>query len=81
MKQNLGKLCGKSDSEWDNNIPDPQTIGDQIDRIMNGYDDIYEELIRAVCSVMGISRPRVPWWDGEDSNIIHLSAIDVDKTE
>ena len=81
LKQNLGKLCGKSDSEWDYNIPDPQTIGDQIDRIMNGYDDIYEELIRAVCSVMGISRPRVPWWDGEDSNIIHLSAIDVDKTE
>ena len=81
LKQNLGKLCGKSDSEWDYNIPDPQTIGDQIDRIMDGYDDIYEELIRAVCSVMGISRPRVPWWDGEDSNIIHLSAIDVDKTE
>ena len=81
LKQNLGKLCGNSDSEWDYNIPDPQTIGDQIDRIMNGYDDIYEELIRAVCSVMGISRPRVPWWDGEDSNIIHLSAIDVDKTE
>ena len=52
LKQNLGKLCGKSDSEWDYNIPDPQTIGDQIDRIMNGYDDIYEELIRAVCSVM-----------------------------
>ena len=23
----------------------------------------------------------MPWWDGEDSNIIHLSAIDVDKTE
>lgn len=82
LKQNLGKLCGKSDSEWDYNIPDPQTIGDQIDRIMDdGYDDIYEELIRAVCSVMGISRPRVPWWDGEDSNIIHLSAIDVNKTE
>ena len=55
LKQNLGKLCGKSDSEWDYNIPDPQTIGDQIDRIMNGYDDIYEELIRAVCSVMVFS--------------------------
>ena len=41
--KNLGKLCGKSDSEWDYNIPDPQTIGDQIDRIMNGYDDIYED--------------------------------------
>ena len=32
---------------------------------MNGYE-IYEQLIRAVCSVMGISRPRVPWWDAAD---------------
>ena len=48
---------------------------------MDGYDNKYEELIRAVCSVMGISRPRVPWWDEENSNTIHLSAIDVDKTE
>lgn len=53
----------------------------QIDQIMDGYDNKYEELIRAVCSVMGISRPRVPWWDEGNSNTIHLSAIDVDKTE
>mgnify|MGYP000078523428 FL=1 len=30
---------------------------------------------------MGISRPRMPWWDEGNSNTIHLSAIDVDKTE
>ena len=30
---------------------------------------------------MGISRPRVPWWDAADENIIQLSAIDVNKTE
>ena len=41
----------------------------------------YEQLIRAVCSVMGISRPRVPWWDAENTNIIQLGAIDVNKTE
>lgn len=81
LKQNLGDLCDKSGSEWDYKIPDPKDLESQIDQIMDGYDNKYEELIRAVCSVMGISRPRVPWWDGEDSNIIHLSAIDVDKTE
>lgn len=81
LKQNLGDLCDKSGSEWDYKIPDPKDLESQIDQIMDGYDNKYEELIRAVCSVMGISRPRVPWWDGEDSNIIHLSAIDVNKTE
>ena len=30
---------------------------------------------------MGISRPRVPWWDAENTNIIQLGAIDVNKTE
>ena len=35
LKQNLGKLCGKSDSEWDYNIPDPQTIGSRL--FGNGY--------------------------------------------
>lgn len=81
LKQNLGNLCDKPGSEWDYKIPDPKDLESQIDQIMNGYDNKYEELIRAVCSVMGISRPRVPWWDEENSNTIHLSAIDVDKTE
>lgn len=79
LKQHLRDLCDKS--EWDYKIPDPKDLENQIDQIMNGYDNRYEELIRAVCSVMGISRPRVPWWDEENSNTIHLSAIDVDKTE
>lgn len=81
LKQNLGDLCGKSGSEWNYKIPDPKDMESQIDQIMDGYDNKYEELIRAVCSVMGISRPRVPWWDEGNSNTIHLSAIDVDKTE
>ena len=81
MKQNLGDLCDKSGSEWNYKIPDPKDMESQIDQIMDGYDNKYEELIRAVCSVMGISRPRVPWWDEGNSNTIHLSAIDVDKTE
>lgn len=81
LKQNLGALCGKSESEWDYKIPDPKYLEDQIGQIMDGYDNKYEELIRAVCSVMGISRPRVPWWNEGDNNTIHLSAIDVDKTE
>lgn len=79
LKQHLRDLCDKS--EWDYKIPDPKDLENQIDQIMNGYDNRYEELIRAVCSVVGISRPRVPWWDEENSNTIHLSAIDVDKTE
>lgn len=81
LKQNLGALCGKSGSEWGYKIPDPDELENQIGQIMDGYDNKYEELIRAVCSVMGISRPRVPWWDEGNSNTIHLSAIDVDKTE
>lgn len=81
LKQNLGDLCGKSGSEWNYKIPDPKDMESQIDQIMDGYDNKYEELIRAVCSVIGISRPRVPWWDEGNSNTIHLSAIDVDKTE
>lgn len=82
LKQNLGILCGKSKSEWDYKIPEPKDLSNQIDRIMGGNDNnLYEELIRAVCSVMGISRPRVPWWDEGNSNTIHLSAIDVNKTE
>lgn len=81
LKQNLGDLCDKSGSEWNYKIPDPKDMESQIDQIMDGYDNKYEELIRAVCSVMGISRPRVPWWDEGNSNTIHLSAIDVDKTE
>lgn len=81
LKQNLGDLCGKSGSEWNYKIPDPKDMESQIDQIMDGYDNKYEELIRAVCPVMGISRPRVPWWDEGNSNTIHLSAIDVDKTE
>lgn len=81
LKQNLGDLCDKSGSEWNYKIPDPKDMESQIDQIMDGYDNKYEELIRAVCSVMGISRPHVPWWDEGNSNTIHLSAIDVDKTE
>lgn len=81
LKQNLGDLCDKSGSEWNYKIPDPKDMESQIDQIMDGYDNKYEELIRAVCSVIGISRPRVPWWDEGNSNTIHLSAIDVDKTE
>ena len=84
LKQHLRDLCDKPESEWTEwnyKIPDPKDLENQIDQIMNGYDNRYEELIRAVCSVMGISRPRVPWWDEENSNTIHLSAIDVDKTE
>lgn len=81
LKQHLRDLCDKQEPEWDYKIPDPKYLENQIDQIMNGYDNRYEELIRAVCSVMGISRPRVPWWDEENSNTIHLSAIDVDKTE
>lgn len=81
LKQNLGDLCDKSGSEWNYKIPDPKDMESQIDQIMDGYDNKYEELIRAVCSVMGISRPRVPWWDEGNSNTIHLSTIDVDKTE
>lgn len=81
LKQNLGDLCDKSGSEWNYKIPDPKDMESQIDQIMDGYDNKYEELIRAVCSVTGISRPRVPWWDEGNSNTIHLSAIDVDKTE
>lgn len=82
LKQHLRDLCDKQEPEWDYKIPDPEGLDNQIDRIMEGNDNnLYEELIRAVCSVMGISRPRVPWWDEGNSNTIHLSAIDVDKTE
>lgn len=76
LTEGLETLCQKQN--WDYIVPDPQNIN--IDAVMNGYE-IYEQLIRAVCSVMGISRPRVPWWDAADENIIQLSAIDVNKTE
>lgn len=76
LTEGLATLCQKQN--WDYIVPYPQNI--DIDAVTNGYE-IYEQLIRAVCSVMGISRPRVPWWDEEDNNTIHLSAIDVDKTE
>lgn len=76
LTEGLETLCQKQN--WDYIVPDPQNIN--IDAVMNGYE-IYEQLIRAVCSVMGISRPRVPWWDAENTNIIQLGAIDVNKTE
>lgn len=76
MTEGLKTLCQKQN--WDYIVPDPQNIN--IDAVINGYE-IYEQLIRAVCSVMGISRPRVPWWDAENTNIIQLGAIDVNKTE
>lgn len=76
LTEGLATLCQKQN--WDYIVPYPQNI--DIDAVTNGYE-IYEQLIRAVCSVMGISRPRVPWWDEGDNNTIHLSAIDVDKTE
>lgn len=76
LTEGLKTLCQKQN--WDYIVPDPQNIN--IDAVINGYE-IYEQLIRAVCSVMGISRPRVPWWDAENTNIIQLGAIDVNKTE
>lgn len=76
LTEGLETLCQKQN--WNYIVPDPQNIN--IDAVMNGYE-IYEQLIRAVCLVMGISRPRVPWWDAADENIIQLSAIDVNKTE
>ena len=80
VKERLEKLCGKA--KWDYIVPEPESIA--IDKIRNGqdgYDEIYELLIRDVCSVLDISRARVPWWESTRSNVIHLSAINVSKTE
>lgn len=80
LKTSLQTLCGKT--TWDYVVPEPGKIA--IDKIREGkdrYDEIYEQLIRDVCSVLGISRARVPWWDASESNVIHLSAINVNKTE
>ena len=77
LKTGLQTLCEK-EGEWDYVVPAPSAI--DIDAVANG-DEIYEQLIRAVCSVMGISRPRVPWWNADSPGVIQLSAINVNKTE
>lgn len=77
LKTGLQTLCEK-EGEWDYIVPAPSAI--DIDAVANG-DEIYEQLIRAVCSVMGISRPRVPWWNADSPGVIQLSAINVNKTE
>lgn len=82
LKGALLKLCGGT--TWNYVVPEPNDLSDVIDKIRkgeNGYDEIYEQLIRDVCSVLGISRARVPWWESTGSNVIHLSAINVSKTE
>lgn len=80
VNEDLLKLCGGT--TWNYVVPEPNDLSDAIKKIRegeDGYDEIYEQLIRDVCSVLGISRVHVPWW--ESSNVIHLSAINVSKTE
>lgn len=82
VNDDLLKLCGGT--TWEYVVPEPNDLSDAIKKIRegeDGYDEIYEQLIRDVCSVLGISRVRVPWWEDTSSNVIHLSAINVSKTE
>lgn len=51
---------------------------------VGGLDESYEQLVRAVCSVLGMTRLRVPWWEEENGELtgkVDLSVIDVNKTD
>lgn len=84
LEEGLKTLCGKT--TWDYKIGEDemQTHLQAIMANTDGKGDRYERLLRSVCSVLGISRLRVPWWtfdkDGNPLDI-HLSAIDVQKTD
>lgn len=60
---------------------------DKVKKIMEGVgglDESYEQLVRAVCSVLGMTRLRVPWWEAENGKLtgkVDLSVIDVNKTD
>ncbi len=60
---------------------------DKVNGIMEevgGLDESYEQLVRAVCSVLGMTRLRVPWWEVENGKLtgkVDLSVIDVNKTD
>lgn len=60
---------------------------DKVKEIMEGVgglDESYEQLVRAVCSVLGMTRLRVPWWEEEKGVLtgkVDLSVIDVNKTD
>lgn len=60
---------------------------DKVKKIMEGVgglDESYEQLVRAVCSVLGMTRLRVPWWEVENGKLtgkVDLSVIDVNKTD
>lgn len=60
---------------------------DKVKEIMDGVgglDESYEQLVRAVCSVLGMTRLRVPWWEEENGVLtgkVDLSVIDVNKTD
>ena len=83
LEEGLKTLCNKS--TWDYKIQ-VDNMHDQLQAIMAGGEtgERYENLLRSVCSVLGISRLRVPWWtfDKDDHPLdIHLSTIDVQKTD
>ena len=74
----------KHSSSYDNYVI---TISsDKVKEIMEGVgglDESYEQLVRAVCSVLGMTRLRVPWWEEENGELtgkVDLSVIDVNKT-
>lgn len=75
----------KHSSSYDNYVI---TISsDKVNEIMEGVgglDESYEQLVRAVCSVLGMTRLRVPWWEVENGKLtgkVDLSVIDVNKTD
>jgi len=75
----------KHSSSYDNYVI---TISsDKVKEIMEGVgglDESYEQLVRAVCSVLGMTRLRVPWWEEENGELtgkVDLSVIDVNKTD
>ena len=75
----------KHSSSYDNYVI---AIGsDKVKEIMEGVgglDESYEQLVRAVCSVLGMTRLRVPWWEEENGELtgkVDLSVIDVNKTD
>lgn len=61
----------------------PDKVKDIMEGV-GGLDESYEQLVRAVCSVLGVTRLRVPWWEEEKEVLtgkVDLSVIDVNKTD
>lgn len=81
----LEEGLGKHSSSYENYkiTIDSNKVKEIMDGV-NGLDESYEKLVRAVCSVLGMTRLRVPWWEQDNGTLtgkIDLSVIDVNKTD